>query len=119
MNAPAQYALAKYLEIFEVEENRKSMQLKRDFFLDAFKDLPFNIKLKAESGYFQIMGYEKISQLSDKDFAVWLTETAKVASIPVSAFYHENRDTFSVRFCFAKKEETVLEAVRNLEKYLM
>ena len=119
VNAPAQYALAKYLEIFEVEENRKSMQLKRDFFLDAFKDLPFNIKLKAESGYFQIMGYEKISQLSDKDFAVWLTETAKVASIPVSAFYHENRDTFSVRFCFAKKEETVLEAVRNLEKYLM
>ncbi|UOE40042.1 methionine aminotransferase [Chryseobacterium suipulveris] len=119
VNAPAQYALAKYLEIFKVEENRKSMQLKRDFFLDAFKDLPFNIKLKAESGYFQIMGYEKISQLSDKDFAVWLTETAKVASIPVSAFYHENRDTFSVRFCFAKKEETVLEAVRNLEKYLM
>ena len=118
VNSPAQYALAKYLEIFDVEENRKFMQQKRDFFIDEFNDLPFHLKEKAEAGYFQILGYENISDLPDKEFAVWLTEYAKVASIPVSAFYQNSTITHSVRFCFAKKEETILEAAKNLRRFL-
>jgi len=89
VNAPAQYALAQYLAIFDVDENRKFMQQKRDFFINSFKELPFIMTEKAEAGYFQIMNYEKMSKKPEKDFAVWLTEHAKVAAIPVSAFYHE------------------------------
>lgn len=118
VNAPAQFALANYLEIFDVEANRLQMQQKRDFFVDAFRELPFTLKEKAEAGYFQILGYENISALPDKTFAVWLTEHAKVASIPISAFYKNNVNTQTVRFCFAKKEETVLEAANNLKKFL-
>ena len=118
VNAPAQYALAKYLEVFEPKENQKLMQQKRDFFLNEIQDLPFTLQEKAEAGYFQILDFKKISGLSDKDFAIWLTEKAKVATIPVSAFYHDQKSTGNVRFCFAKKEETILKAVENLRRYL-
>lgn len=118
VNAPSQYALTKYLEIFDPLENLKLMQKKRDFFLSEMKDLPFTLKEKTEAGYFQILGFENISNFSDKEFAVWLTENAKVATIPVSAFYHDQKNTGTVRFCFAKKEETVLKAVENFRKYL-
>lgn len=118
VNAPAQHALAKYLEVFDPLENLKIMQQKRDFFLNQMSDLPFTLIEKAEAGYFQILGFEKISSLSDKEFAVWLTENAKVATIPVSAFFHEKQDTGTVRFCFAKKEETISAAVSQLKKFL-
>ncbi|MBF8455944.1 aminotransferase class I/II-fold pyridoxal phosphate-dependent enzyme [Kaistella sp. G5-32] len=118
VNALAQYALAKYLEVFEPKENQKIMQQKRDFFLNEIQDLPFTLNEKAEAGYFQILSFKNISELSDKDFAVWLTEKAKVATIPVSAFYHDQKSTGNVRFCFAKKEETILKAVENLRRYL-
>jgi methionine aminotransferase len=118
VNSPAQYALAKYLEIFDPLKNLKIMQEKRDFFVTQMNDLPFTLNEKAEAGYFQILRFEKISTLPDKEFAVWLTENAKVATIPVSAFYHDQQNTKTVRFCFAKKEETILEAVSQLKKFL-
>ena len=118
VNTPAQYAIAKYLEIFDVAENRRFMQQKRDFFIDAFKDLPFTFTEKAEAGYFQILGYKNISDKPEKEFSVWLTEHAKVATIPVSVFYHEPENYGKLRFCFAKKEETILKAAQNLQRNL-
>lgn len=118
VNSPSQYALAKYLEIFDAEENRKIMQQKRDFFLNEFKNLPFSLKEKAEAGYFQVLGYENISNISDKEFAIWLTEQAKVATIPLSAFYHEETNTGMIRFCFAKKEETIADASSKIKNFL-
>lgn len=118
VNSPSQYALAKYLEIFDAEYNRKIMQQKRDFFLNEFKNLPFSLKEKAEAGYFQILGYENISNISDKEFAIWLTEQAKVATIPLSAFYHEETNTGMIRFCFAKKEETIADAASKIKDFL-
>jgi methionine aminotransferase len=118
VNAPAQYALAKYLEVFDAEANTRLLQHKRDFFLSEFSGLPFTVSAKAEGGYFQTLGYESISDLNDKDFAVWLTTEKKVCSIPVSAFYHDQQNTGKVRFCFAKKEETILEAARLLKNSL-
>lgn len=118
VNSPSQYALAKYLEIFDAEYNRKIMQQKRDFFLNEFKNLPFSLKEKAEAGYFQVLGYENISNISDKEFAIWLTEQAKVATIPLSAFYHEETNTGMIRFCFAKKEETIADAASKIKNFL-
>ena len=118
VNSPSQYALAKYLEIFDAEDNRKIMQQKRDFFLNEFKNLPFSLKEKAEAGYFQVLGYENISNISDKEFAIWLTEQAKVATIPLSAFYHKETNTGMIRFCFAKKEETIADAASKIKDFL-
>lgn len=118
VNTPAQYALAKHLENFEVNANALYLQQKRDFFLSEMKDLPFNFTEKTEGSYFQLAKYNHISDLGDLEFSIWLTKECKVATIPLSAFYQDLRNTGFVRFCFAKKEETVLKAVENLKRFL-
>ena len=118
VNTPAQYALAKHLENFEVNANALYLQQKRDFFLSEMKDLPFSFIKKAEGSYFQLAKYNQISDLGDLEFSIWLTKECKVATIPLSAFYQDLRNTGFVRFCFAKKEETVLKAVENLKRFL-
>ena len=118
VNTPAQYALAKHLEHFEVNANTLYLQQKRDFFLSEMKDLPFNFTEKTEGSYFQLAKYKQISDLGDLEFSIWLTKECKVATIPLSAFYQDQRNTGFVRFCFAKKEETVLKAVENLKRFL-
>lgn len=115
VNAPAQQALAEYLEIFDTQKNNILMQQKRDFFLSEISKTSFSIKDISQGSYFQILGYENISNKNDKEFAYWLTENHKVTSIPVSAFYHDKKDQRLLRFCFAKKEETILEAIKNLK----
>ena len=118
VNTPAQYALAKHLEHFEVNANTLYLQQKRDFFLSEMKDLPFSFIKKTEGSYFQLAKYNQISDLGDLEFSIWLTKECKVATIPLSAFYQDQRNTGFVRFCFAKKEETVLKAVENLKRFL-
>lgn len=118
VNTPTQYALAKHLENFEVNANALYLQQKRDFFLSEMKDLPFNFTEKTEGSYFQLAKYNHISDLGDLEFSIWLTKECKVATIPLSAFYQDLRNTGFVRFCFAKKEETVLKAVENLKRFL-
>jgi len=118
VNTPAQYALANHLEHFEVNANALYLQQKRDFFLSEMKDLPFNFTEKTEGSYFQLAKYNQISDLGDLEFSIWLTKECKVATIPLSAFYQDQRNTGFVRFCFAKKEETVLKAVENLKRFL-
>ena len=118
VNTPAQYALAKHLEHFEVNANTLYLQQKRDFFLSEMKDLPFNFTEKTEGSYFQLAKYNHISDLGDLEFSIWLTKECKVATIPLSAFYQDQRNSGFVRFCFAKKEETVLKAVENLKRFL-
>ncbi len=117
VNSPAQYALAKYLEIFDENENRRRMQQRRDLFCELMKETPFEIAEPAHGSYFQVAGFRNIHpEMSDKEFAVWLTREKNVATIPVSAFYHDQKDTGSVRFCFAKKEETIRNAVARLRE---
>jgi methionine aminotransferase len=54
--------------------------------------------------------------MPDMEFAEWLTREHGVATIPVSAFYHDRKDDRLIRFCFAKKEETLQQAVALLKK---
>lgn len=116
-NSPAQYALAKYLEIFDVEENKKFMQKKRDLFLETMKDVPIDFGKPANGSYFQTGNFKNYQpDMSDKEFAIWLTKELKVATIPVSAFYHDQKNTGNIRFCFTKKEETILQAAERLKR---
>jgi len=116
VNTPAQYALAHILEHGTATPVNVVMQQKRDYFLSLMKDTPFTITAPAKGSYFQVASYERISDVPDMEFAQWLTKEHGVATIPVSAFYSDKKDDKVIRFCFAKKEETLLAAVERLKK---
>ena len=90
-------------------------QEKRDFFRDQLKGSKFEL-LPCRGTYFQSARYDAISDLPDREFAIWLTREVGVAVIPVSAFYHDGRDDRVVRFCFAKQEATLLAAAERLAR---
>jgi methionine aminotransferase len=54
--------------------------------------------------------------LNEADFAIWLTSEIGVAAIPVSAFYQAPRESGIVRFCFAKQDQTLQQALQRLAK---
>jgi methionine aminotransferase len=77
------------------------------------KDSRFHL-LPSDGTYFQCVDYSAISNMSEVDFAKWLTTEIGVAAIPVSAFYGEPKESGIVRFCFAKKDETLRLALERL-----
>ncbi|RPJ15078.1 MAG: aminotransferase class I/II-fold pyridoxal phosphate-dependent enzyme, partial [Desulfobacteraceae bacterium] len=64
--------------------------------------------------YFQMLDYSEISDESDVEFAVKMTTQYGVAAIPPSVFYHDHDDYRMLRFCFAKKNETLEKAAEKL-----
>jgi methionine aminotransferase len=113
-HSPSQVALATFLS------NRKSytelgpeMQQKRDYFLSLMKDSKFDF-LASKGSYFVCATYQRISEEGDTDFAIRLTKELGIATIPVSAFYRDGTDNHVIRFCFAKKEETLKAAASKL-----
>ena len=63
--------------------------------------------LPSAGTYFQLLGYEAISEEHDADLAIRLTREAKIASIPVSPFYEKDPGHRVLRFCFAKDDDTL------------
>jgi len=112
VNTPVQYALTEYLKNENNYLNLSSFyQEKRDLFISLIKDSRFEI-LPSSGTYFQLLSYKGISEKEDTDFAIELTEKHKIASIPVSVFYHQKVDEKILRFCVAKKEETLYQAAK-------
>ena len=72
--------------------------------------------LPCRGTYFQLASYNAISDLPDRAFAEWMTREVGVAVIPVSVFHPDGRDDRVVRFCFAKKEETLVAAGERLRR---
>ena len=70
--------------------------------------------LPSRGTYFQLLDYSDITDEPEKDFAIRMTKEFKLASIPVSVFYHENTDNKVLRFCFAKEESTLEKAAEIL-----
>ncbi|MBL7682442.1 MAG: aminotransferase class I/II-fold pyridoxal phosphate-dependent enzyme [Flavipsychrobacter sp.] len=116
VNSPAQYALAQYLSLPQLPDVSRMMQQKRDLFLSLLKETPFIIHQPASGSYFQTVSYAQISDKPDMEFAQWLTKEHGVATIPISAFYSNKKDDKLIRFCFAKKEETLQQAIERLRK---
>lgn len=116
VNTPMQYGLAKFLQQPDQYLGLPAFfQEKRDYFLSLMKDTRFT-PLHSSGSYFQLMKYDRISDERDKDFSIRITKEFGVASIPVSAFYEDGKDDHVVRFCFAKKHETLEKAVERLRK---
>ncbi len=115
-HTPTQYAFAKMLKDESSYLNLgKFYQDKRDLFRELIKDSRFDI-LPTHGSYFQLLSFRKISQERDMDFAERLTRKHKIASIPISVFYKDNTDHQVLRFCFAKKNETLIKAAEILCK---
>ncbi len=115
-NTPMQIAAAEFLSTNPHHEKSVStvMQQKRDLFASKLRGSRFQL-LPCEGAYFQIVDYSRISELADLDFAVHLTETLGVASIPVSAFYQNPpKGQRWLRFCFAKNDDTLLKSTELL-----
>jgi methionine aminotransferase len=116
VNTPAQFALAQYLSLDKREAPNTLLQGKRDFFLDLMKETPFVMLAPAAGSYFQLASYAHMSDIADIEFATLLTQKYGVATIPISAFYSDKHDDKILRFCFAKKEETLKAAIERLAK---
>jgi methionine aminotransferase len=116
VNTPAQFALAQYLSLDKREAPNTLLQSKRDYFLELMKETPFTLLAPAAGSYFQLASYAHMSDLPDTAFARLLTEKYGVATIPISAFYSDKHDDKILRFCFAKKEETLKAAIERLAK---
>ncbi|MFP6848921.1 MAG: pyridoxal phosphate-dependent aminotransferase [Pseudomonas sp.] len=114
---PLQWALADYMAEHpeHVDELPAFYQAKRDLFCDLLADSRFAFTRVAGT-YFQLADYSDIRpDLDDVSMAEWLTREHGVAAIPVSVFYQQPpKDLRLVRFCFAKREETLSQAAEKL-----
>jgi methionine aminotransferase len=116
-NSPFQYALAAFLKNKnEYLQLGNFLQKKRDYFNELMKKTKFK-PLRSYGSYFQLFTYEDISNESELDFAKKITKEATVAAIPVSAFYQNGTENKVLRFCFAKKENTLKEAVERMIRF--
>ncbi|MEM5428118.1 pyridoxal phosphate-dependent aminotransferase [Cupriavidus oxalaticus] len=116
VNTPVQHGLADYMsDPAPYLQLSAFYQAKRDVFRAGLAGSRFKL-LPSDGTYFQCVDYSAISDLSEADFAMWLTREIGVAAIPVSAFYTQPRESGVVRFCFAKKEETLALALERLGK---
>jgi methionine transaminase len=114
VNSAVQYAISdhllderNYLEISDF------FQAKKDFFHNLMQETRFDL-LPCHGSYFQSVQYSRISDEGDTELAKRIIREYGVASIPVSAFYQKGTDHKVLRFCFAKKRETLERAVSRL-----
>jgi len=111
---PVQYALADFLSARRgLKELAPFFQRKRDLFLKLMEGSRFH-PLKSRGSYFQLMDYSAITSEHDAEFAVRLTKERGVASIPTSPFLSRSPAPPVLRFCFAKKDETLERAAERL-----
>ena len=115
-NAPMQYAIAEYMkEKTHYRQLKNLYQAKRNFFIERIKSSRFSF-VPAQGTYFQLVNFNGVFEEKDTELAIRLTKEFKLASIPLSVFYHEKTDNKLLRFCFAKKEETLEKAAELICK---
>ena len=116
VNTPAQHGIAAYIaDARPYVELPAFYQRKRDAFRAGLASTRFEL-LPCEGTYFQCVRYDAISDQPENAFARWLTSDIGVAAIPVSAFCRTQASTRVVRFCFAKKDETLANALERLAR---
>ena len=116
VNTPMQAGLAEYLrDPAPYRDLPAFYRQKREFFRAGLQDTRFKL-LPCEGTYFQCVDISGVSELSEADFCQWLARSHGVAAIPLSAFYGDGFDQRVVRFCFAKKTETLQAALARLQQ---
>ncbi len=120
VNTPMQYGLANYMQNpAHYLDLPAFYQRKRDLFREGLKNTRFKL-LPSEGSYFQCVDISELAvserDLPDAEFCQWLTREVGVAAIPLSAFYSNGFDQHVVRFCYAKKDETLNAALERLAR---
>ena len=114
VNTPVQHALAQYLADPAPYLGLPTFyQRKRDLFRAGLAHTRFTL-LPSQGSYFQCVDYSAVSDLPEEAFCRWLTTEAGVAAIPLAAFYADGREQRLARFCFAKRDETLQQALDRL-----
>jgi methionine transaminase len=115
-HTPVQFALADFLaDLRGLGELGPFFQRKRDLFLRLMEGSRFSA-LPSRGSYFQLMDYSAITTEADAEFAVRLTREYGVASIPTSPFLSRSPAPLVLRFCFAKKDDTLERAAERLRR---
>jgi methionine transaminase len=120
VNTPMQHALAAYMaDPAPYLQLSDFYQRKRDLFREGLAQTRFRL-LPGQGTYFQCVGIENLAvaerDLPEGEFCQWLTREIGVAAIPLSAFYGNGFDQKVIRFCFAKKDETLKAALERLAR---
>ncbi len=116
-DTPKQVALAEYIkDSAAYKELGNFLQQKRDYFRELMKATPFKC-IPSHGSYFECYSYGHFSKEADRVLAIRMTKEFGIATIPVSAFYNSGTDNKVLRFCFAKKEETLQKAVEKLANF--
>lgn len=120
VNTPVQHGLAAYMADPQPYLGLSAFyQRKRDLFRAGLANTRFRL-YPCEGTYFQLVDYSQLNvaerDLPEAEFAKWLTREIGVAAIPVSAFYDQPIENRTVRFCFAKRDETLQGALQRLAR---
>lgn len=117
VNTPVQHGLAGYLAEPQHHLGLSAFyQRKRDLFRDGLAaETKFRL-MPSEGTYFQCVDYSAISEATEADFCRWLTTDIGVAAIPLAGFYAGGFEQRIVRFCFAKKDDTLQRALERLAR---
>lgn len=114
---PLQYAVADALGELDwyLPEFVNTYKQKRDLFYSGLKSLGFDFPIP-KGTYFMMLPLDQITEKDDVSFCEELIEKFKVATIPPSAFYLKSDEGKKyLRLCFAKKDETLKQVLKNLE----
>ena len=115
-STPVQHAIAEFLAAERgLAEISSFFQAKRDRFLELMRGSRF-VPLPSHGSYFQLMDYSAISDEADAEFAIRLTREHGVAAIPTSPFLTRSEAPKVLRFCFAKKDQTLSAAAERLRR---
>jgi len=120
VNTPMQHGLASYMaNPAPYLELAAFYQRKRDLFREGLARTRFRL-LPGQGTYFQCVSIDELAvperELPEADFCQWLTREVGVAAIPLSAFYGNGFDQKVIRFCFAKRDDTLHEALKRLAR---
>jgi len=120
VNTPMQHGLARYMaDPSPYLDLPAFYQRKRDLFRQGLAQTKFRL-LPGEGTYFQCVDISGLSvpekNLGEAQFCQWLTSEVGVAAIPLSAFYGQGFDQQVIRFCFAKKDDTLQLALQRLAR---
>ncbi|MGC4039612.1 MAG: methionine aminotransferase [Flavobacterium sp.] len=115
VNSISQVAISEYLDVVDVYALGDFYRQKRDFFRNLLKETKLEL-LPCEGTYFQVASYASTSGENDLVFARRLVTDFGVATIPISTFYADEKDTRRIRFCFAKDDATLMQAAERLMK---
>jgi len=116
VNTSMQFGIAEFLKNKKHYNDLGNFyQKKRDKFNKLIKGSRFSL-VPSPGTYFQLLGYDEITKEKDVDYAVRIIKESGVASIPISVFYHKPVFDNMLRFCFAKKDETIEKAAEILKK---